>query len=67
MKKVSYVFLSALFTALLSSSIFATTWFPKDFECPIDKEKNTFLVIGSYGSYIYSWESKYQWLFFSAN
>ncbi|HKX84796.1 MAG TPA: hypothetical protein VJL58_11290 [Pyrinomonadaceae bacterium] len=43
---------------------FATTWFPKEFSCPIDNEKNTFMVIGSYGSYIYSWPSKYQWLFF---
>jgi len=42
----------------------AITWFPKDFNCPIDGEKNTFLVVGSYGSYIYSYPSKYQWLFF---
>lgn len=43
---------------------FAITWFPKEFTCPIDNEKNTFLVIGSYGSYIYSYPSKYQFLFF---
>jgi hypothetical protein len=42
----------------------ATTWFDKEFICPIDNEKNTFKVIGSYGSYIYSYPSKYQWLFF---
>lgn len=42
----------------------ATTWLPQDFSCPIDGTKNTFLVVGSYGSYIYSWPSKYQWLFF---
>ncbi len=42
----------------------AITWFPKEFTCPIDNEKNTFMVIGSYGSYIYSYPSKYQWLFF---
>ncbi len=47
----------------LSSSAFATTWFPKEFTCPIDGQKNTFNVVGSYGSYIYSWPSKYQWLF----
>jgi hypothetical protein len=40
------------------------TWFPKEFECPLDKQKNTFLVVGSYGSYIYAYPSKYQWLFF---
>lgn len=49
---------------VLAGSVSATTWFPKEFECPIDKTKNTFLVIGSYGSYIYSYPSKYQWLFF---
>jgi Uncharacterized protein conserved in bacteria (DUF2225) len=53
-----------LLLSLTANSAFATTWFPKDFNCPVDNEKNTFLVIGSYGSYIYSWESKYQWLFF---
>lgn len=46
------------------SAATSTTWFPKEFECPIDHEKNTFLVVGSYGSYIYSYPSKYQWLFF---
>lgn len=48
----------------LFSNVFAITWFPKEFTCPIDQEKNTFMVIGSYGSYIYSYPSKYQWLFF---
>jgi len=42
----------------------AITWYPKEFTCPIDNEKNTFMVVGSYGSYIYSYPSKYQWLFF---
>jgi hypothetical protein len=42
----------------------AITWFPEDFNCPLDNQKNTFLVIGSYGSYIYQYPSKYQWLFF---
>lgn len=51
-------------TFSLSISSFSITWFPKEFTCPIDNEKNTFLVVGSYGSYIYSYPSKYQWLFF---
>jgi hypothetical protein len=50
--------------AVLSANAFAITWFPKEFTCPIDNQKNTFLVVGSYGSYIYSYPSKYQWLFF---
>jgi uncharacterized protein (DUF2225 family) len=56
----------AVFTlcAVFSVNSFAITWFPKEFTCPIDNEKNTFLVVGSYGSYIYSYPSKYQWLFF---
>ena len=40
-----------------------TTWFPKEFECPICKTKNIFMVWGSYGSYIYQWPSKYQLVF----
>lgn len=39
------------------------TWFPKEFECPVCKTKNTFMVVGSYGSYIYQDSSKYQLIF----
>lgn len=53
-----------LFALVLTSTSFAITWFDKDFNCPLDGEKNTFMVVGSYGSYIYSYPSKYQWLFF---
>lgn len=48
----------------LFNNVLATTWFPQEFTCPIDNEKNTFQVWGSYGSYVYSYPSKYQWLFF---
>lgn len=48
---------------ILCVNAFATTWSPQEFTCPIDNEKNTFQVVMSYGSYIYSWPSKYQWLF----
>lgn len=64
MRKTIHILFSTLLTAFLFGNALATTWFSQDFECPIDKEKNTFMVVGSYGSYIYSWESKYQWLFF---
>ena len=40
-----------------------TTWVPKEFECPICKTKNIFMVWGSYGSYIYQYPSKYQLIF----
>lgn len=39
------------------------TWFPQEFECPVCKTKNTFMVVGSYGSYIYADPSKYQLIF----
>ena len=41
----------------------AITWFPQEFECPVCKTKNVFLVIGSYGSYVYQYESKFQLVF----
>ena len=63
MKNVRRLLTLLFVNALLAGSAFATTWFPKDFTCPIDGEKNTFQVIGSYGTYIYWWPEKYQWLF----
>ena len=41
----------------------ATTWFPQEFTCPVCRTKNTFLVVGSYGSYIYQWPSKFELIF----
>ena len=55
---------SLVFVLFLTTSASAITWYPKEFVCPIDQEKNTFMVVGSYGSYIYNYPSKYQWLFF---
>ena len=40
-----------------------TTWAPQEFECPVCKTKNTFMVVMSYGSYIYQWPSKFQLVF----
>lgn len=53
----------ALVIGLFGNAL-AITWFPKEYTCPIDNEKNTFMVIGSYGSYVYADRSKYQWVFF---
>jgi hypothetical protein len=39
------------------------TWFPQEFACPVCKTKNVFLVVGSYGSYIYQDESKFELIF----
>lgn len=41
----------------------AITWFPKEFECPVCKTRNFFMVWGSYGNYIYEFPSKYQLVF----
>lgn len=64
MKKLIRFGLIFVFCGIFSASSYAITWFPQEFTCPIDNEKNTFLVVGSYGSYVYSYPSKYQWLFF---
>lgn len=55
--------LALFLTVMMAGSVAATTWAPEEFTCPIDNEKNVFQVVVSYGSYIYSWPSKYQWLF----
>jgi hypothetical protein len=64
MKKIfRFAGVCALVVGLFSGAS-AITWFPEEFTCPVDNEKNIFMVIGSYGSYIYGDRSKYQWVFF---
>jgi len=41
----------------------ATTWGSKKVTCPLCGTVNIFQVVGSYGSYIYSWPSKFQYIF----
>jgi hypothetical protein len=41
----------------------ATTWFAEDVECPLCGKTNEFQVVGSYGSYIYDWPSKFELIF----
>ena len=60
MKKIVFIF-GVLFALALSVS--ATTWFPAKHTCPICNKENTYQNIGSYGSYIYQWESKYQYVY----
>jgi len=54
--------LTAFEACPLASNPFIT-WSPAEIECPICKTKNTFMVWGSYGSYIYQFPSKYQLVF----
>jgi hypothetical protein len=52
-----------VFVLTMQSQVSATTWYPEEKECPLCKAKNTYYVIGSYGTYIYSWPEKYQYFF----
>jgi uncharacterized protein (DUF2225 family) len=49
--------------ALVPTSVRATTWADKEFTCPVCATKNSFRVVMSYGSYIFSWPSKYQLIY----
>ena len=40
-----------------------TTWADKEVDCPVCETKNTFQTPASWGSYIYRWPSKYQYIF----
>ena len=47
----------------LTVGLKATTWFPSKHTCPICKHEHEYQEIGSYGGYIYQWESKYQYVY----
>lgn len=53
----------ALLCALSGRAALATTWAPGEVVCPVCKTKNRFLQVMSYGSYIYQWDSKFQYIF----
>lgn len=44
-------------------SLSATTWFPKERACPVCGKKSVYQEIGSSGSYIFSWETKFQYFY----
>jgi uncharacterized protein (DUF2225 family) len=60
MKKNIFV-LAVLFS--LTCTVRATTWFPAEHTCPVCKHKHEYQDIGSYGSYIYQWPSKFQYVY----
>jgi hypothetical protein len=43
--------------------IAATTWLPRKVTCPLCGTVNTFSSVMSWGTYIYEWPSKYQYVF----
>lgn len=65
MRRTRVVKCVALFfsVVLFFSTVWATTWADREFVCPVCKTKNTFGVVASYGSYIYQWPSKYQFIY----
>lgn len=59
---------SIVLTLLLAATcvLLATTWSDSVLECPVCHTKNSFSQIMSYGTYIYSWPSKFQDVFWPA-
>ncbi len=60
---MKHLLLSLAMIAASAGFAFATTWFPEEITCPLCGTKNTLYSIGSYGTYIYQWPSKYQLIF----
>ena len=44
-------------------TVSATTWAPKEVSCPLCQTKNTFMEVASFGTYIYQWPSRFQFVF----
>jgi len=59
--KSRLIFLLAL--AMMISIVFATTWTDKDVTCLVCGENSAFKEIASYGSYIYNWPEKLQFVY----
>lgn len=53
-----------IFAIIISmTSAFSTTWHKKEVNCPVCGQTNQFQQIGSYGSYIYNWPEKFEYIF----
>jgi hypothetical protein len=61
--KLALCVLAAALVCGVPARAAATTWFPREVTCPVCKTKNTFLGVGSFGSYIYQWPSKFELIF----
>jgi hypothetical protein len=59
--KTKLISLASLAAAI--GVVFATTWMDKDIKCPVCGKNKTFQAIASYGSYIYNWPEKLQFVF----
>lgn len=57
------LFIGIILLLTKSNGVNATTWHPARHKCPVCKMKSTYYDISSYGGYIYSWPSKYQYVY----
>ncbi|HBS85270.1 MAG: hypothetical protein A2W91_15805 [Bacteroidetes bacterium GWF2_38_335] len=55
--------LSTVFVLTLIFNAQATTWYPSEATCPVCKTTGNFNQVGSYGGYIYQWETKFQYFY----
>jgi hypothetical protein len=57
------VIFAATFGAMAAAVASATTWAPTDVECPLCGTTNEFQGVMSFGTYIFSWPSKFELIF----
>jgi hypothetical protein len=62
-KKIMKSALRLTLYALLPTLAFSTTWAPVEKKCPFCGTKSEYYEIMSYGSYIYEYPSKYEYIF----
>jgi uncharacterized protein (DUF2225 family) len=57
------IIIIVVFIIAIANTISATTWYPENKKCPLCGVTSKYMSIGSYGSYIYSWPSRLQLVF----
>ena len=62
-RQLIYCFFILTFLFASINSVNATTWAKTDVKCPVCNEVNIFSTVASFGSYIYDWPEKYQYIF----
>jgi uncharacterized protein (DUF2225 family) len=62
-KKLAGALLACALVCFVAPTAAAITWVEQEVECPVCHTKNVFLVPGSWGSYIYQDESKFELVF----
>lgn len=62
-KRLARIALSVALVCFAAGRAEAITWFETEVQCPVCQTKNTFLVPGSWGGYIYGYETKFELVF----